>query len=272
MKELKVSDKLDETNSFIKHEPVQYDRALELAGIGKFQIFAMLAIGMSMMVMSSEIQSMAIILPAAKCDLNLTTSEQGFIYVASYAGIILTSYFWGFLADTWGRRKTLIIALLFTFFASFLSAFSTVSWMLMVTRFVGGLSLSALKGTGMAYLGELLHSKIRPSYLSYVSSIMTSIILIQPLIGMAILTQSLHWSLFGLFVLKPWRVFMIINSFIPAMAVVGLSMMPESPKFLLATSRSQEAREILSTIFSINSGQSKDVSVFQILAAKNLDI
>lgn len=258
---------MDEANHLVQqrndgdeqHRAVQYDRALELAGNGKFQIYAMIAIAMSIMVTTSEIHSMAFVLPAAKCDLHLTTAEQGFIYVVSYVGLIMTLFVWGFLADTWGRRKTLMLALSLTFVSSLLSAFSTVTWMLMLTRFICGLSLAALRGTGLAYLGEFLCDKIRPAYLSYLSSIVSSILVVQPLYAMAILTTgSIQWSIFDM-ELKPWRLFAIVNSLLPAIALFGFVMLPDSPKFLLATNREREARQILSSIFSINSGMPKDV-------------
>lgn len=41
--------------------------------------------------------NMAIVLPAAKCDIDITTTEQGLINVISFVGVILTSHFWGFM-------------------------------------------------------------------------------------------------------------------------------------------------------------------------------
>lgn len=78
------------------------------------------------------------ILPYAKCDLKLTTSEQGLLSSISFLGIVCTSHFWGFLADTIGRRKVMRIAAFFGFVFSFLSAFAMNTTMLIVFRFLSG--------------------------------------------------------------------------------------------------------------------------------------
>lgn len=83
--------------------------------------------------------NMAFVLPLAKCDLNISTSEQGLINAVGFIGIMLTSHFWGFLADTWGRQKVLRTALLLTFIACAVSSFSYTSTMLLWTRFIVGL-------------------------------------------------------------------------------------------------------------------------------------
>lgn len=92
-----------------------------------------------MMVVISEGHCMAYALPAAKCDLHMSTAEQGFTNAVGYIGVILASHFWGFLADTWGRRKVLRTALFLSFVTALVSSFSLYSWMLMILRLANGL-------------------------------------------------------------------------------------------------------------------------------------
>lgn len=82
---------------------------------------------------------MAFVLPSAKCEMIITNTEQGLINAVSFMGVVLTSHFWGFLADTWGRRKVLQTALSTSFVFSVLSSLSTNSTMLLVTRLGVGL-------------------------------------------------------------------------------------------------------------------------------------
>lgn len=78
------------------------------------------------------------VLPYARCDLQFTSAEQGALNAVGYVGIVVSSHFWGFLADTWGRRKVLRMALLGSFTCAVLSAFSVSVIMLITTRlFVG---------------------------------------------------------------------------------------------------------------------------------------
>lgn len=110
-------------------------------GNGKIQTIIFTIFGASAMIVLIEGINMSFVLPAAKCDLSITIAEQGFINSIGYLGIVCSSHFWGFLSDTWGRRKVLQLTFLLTFLFSALSSFSTTSWMLMITRFIVGLRL-----------------------------------------------------------------------------------------------------------------------------------
>lgn len=83
---------------------------------------------------------MAFVLPLAKCELNMSNAEQGAINAVTFIGVVLTSHFWGFLADTWGRRKVLIVSLGSGFVFSAISSFSVSSTMMLVTRLFVGLT------------------------------------------------------------------------------------------------------------------------------------
>lgn len=83
--------------------------------------------------------SVSFVLPYAKCDLKLTTSEQGLLNSVSFLGIVISSQFWGFMADTSGRRKVIRISLICSFICSFASAFATTTNYLLLFRFLVGL-------------------------------------------------------------------------------------------------------------------------------------
>lgn len=86
-----------------------------------------------------EAQCMSIVLPAARCDLGITIYEQGLLNSVSFLGLILSSHFWGFMVDVWGRLKTLKLALSMCFFCSALSSLAVASWMLLLCRFLVGI-------------------------------------------------------------------------------------------------------------------------------------
>lgn len=84
--------------------------------------------------------NISVIMPYVKCDLNLTTTEQGILSSISFLGVMITSYCWGFLADTWGRQKVIRIAAFGGFIFSFISAFSINTAILIICRFFAGAS------------------------------------------------------------------------------------------------------------------------------------
>lgn len=109
-----------------------------LSEIGKYQILLTILTGISLLGATIENESISYILPHAKCDLELTTQEQGLLSAISFAGVVFTSHLWGFLADTWGRQKVLRAAAIGGFVCSFLSAFAFNTISMAILRFLAG--------------------------------------------------------------------------------------------------------------------------------------
>lgn len=86
-----------------------------------------------------EFGSMPLVLPTAKCELNITLAEQGLISSISFLGQVLTAQIWAILIDKWGRIKSLRLSVSMYLIFSILSSFSVNSIMLLVCRFLNGL-------------------------------------------------------------------------------------------------------------------------------------
>lgn len=74
------------------------------------------------------------------------------------------------------------------------------------------------------------------------------------------MTQSFDLNLFGVFSYKPWRVFIFLNSLVAGLALIGLCLLPESPKFLLAMNKQEEALNVLKRVYKSNNKLKKEVS------------
>ena len=107
-------------------------------GNGKFQLLVLLLFALSTMSVFVEGLNMAYVLPAAKCDLKMTVAEQGLVNAANYIGVAISSIFWGFVADSWGRKKVLQLCYFLTFLFAVLSSFSMSTTMLFTTRLLVG--------------------------------------------------------------------------------------------------------------------------------------
>lgn len=79
------------------------------------------------------------VMPYVRCEMGITTTEQGLLNSAAYVGIVVSSHMWGFLADTTGRQNVLKYALGGSFLCAVLSVFSVNVAMLTVTRFFVGI-------------------------------------------------------------------------------------------------------------------------------------
>nr|CAD7578656.1 unnamed protein product [Timema californicum] len=80
-------------------------------GNGKFHYILLFVCGIGQIALVFELYLSSYLLPAAQCDFQMTAQEKGLLNSISYAGVILSSPLWGFLADTQGRKKILIISL-----------------------------------------------------------------------------------------------------------------------------------------------------------------
>lgn len=108
-------------------------------GSGRLHVFVLLVSGIALLAVWVEGLNMGYVMPAVRCEMNLSHSEQGLINGAGFIGVIISAHFWGFMSDTWGRKKVLQFALLFGFVFSAISSFSYCATMLAVSRFFVGL-------------------------------------------------------------------------------------------------------------------------------------
>lgn len=90
---------------------------------------------------SGENSSAGFILPYASCDLKLTINESALLASITFLGVVLTSHFWGFLADTWGRKNVIRLTAICAFITSFISSLLTNVVALVLFRFGVGLWL-----------------------------------------------------------------------------------------------------------------------------------
>lgn len=122
----------------IVEEKVTFEDAITRSGFGLFNYVFITMAGGLMACAFIELTSVNFILPIAQCDLDLSTSDKGILSAIGYVGIILSSHLWGFLADTRGRRATLIPTLLIATLATIASSLVNNFWLLVFLRFVNG--------------------------------------------------------------------------------------------------------------------------------------
>lgn len=109
-----------------------------LKEIGKCQTILIILTGLSVMGAVVENISVGIIIPYAKCELNLSTTEKAILNSISFVGIVSSSHILGCLADTWGRQKVIRIAAIGGFICSACSGFAVDTVSLIVLRFIAG--------------------------------------------------------------------------------------------------------------------------------------
>ncbi|XP_014297516.1 synaptic vesicle glycoprotein 2B isoform X1 [Microplitis demolitor] len=249
---------------------VDFEQAITLAGYGKFNYLLLLAILPAAWACIFDSSSMPYALPSAECDLNLTLFDKGLLNSMPFAGMIVTSFIWGFLTDTYGRKNILAWGYLMTFIVSFSSSFAHTSWLLILFKFLGGIVISGPFAALMSYLAEVHGEKERTRIYMWLGVFFSLGNISMPCLAWLILPQELNINIFdSTFNLTPWRVFLIVCSIPELAAFIALSWFPESPRFLLSKGRDDEALDVLRHIYHLNTGN--DPKTFSVTRIKDED-
>ncbi|XP_060523634.1 synaptic vesicle glycoprotein 2C-like isoform X2 [Cylas formicarius] len=193
----------------------------------------------------------------AKCDLNLGLSDKGFLNAATYAGMVSSASAWGFLFDVLGRRKLLLIGFVMDGTFVVMSAFAQNLALLLAAKFFQGFAVIGPFAAINSYISEFHCSKYRSRFQLLIGSSASLGTLLLPLLAWALLSQSLDFSFLSLN-FHSWNVFLLITALPSVTNAIVFVFLPESPKFLMAQGRDQQALRVLRTVYSINTGRSPD--------------
>ncbi|XP_058812283.1 synaptic vesicle glycoprotein 2B-like isoform X1 [Topomyia yanbarensis] len=218
-------------------------------GFGRcgWQIFLVSAL--VMLVVLNETMGISILVPAAHCDLNLSATDKGMLTGVSFAGIILTSHVWGYLADTKGRKNVIILSLALTFVCSLVSSMAGNFVTIVILRLLVGMCVSAPSATIYAYLGEFTKTEKRTMIISFASVAVGLSSIYTGILGWLVLSFDWRLDLWSLVEFRPWRLLIILYSLPGAIAAVWMIFLPESPKFYLAQGQDDLALQVLQKMY-----------------------
>ncbi|KAH8382694.1 hypothetical protein KR009_004839 [Drosophila setifemur] len=244
--------------------PADFDRAIEGAGFGLFNLLLLFVLIPAQSAAIFESGSMSFILPVAECDLRLSLEDKGVLNAVAYAGMTISAVAWGYLADTKGRKKILYWGYLVDAVCVFGSALSQNFMMLVVFKFLGGLVVNGPAAVLLTYLTEMHGPKHRSSVLMIVGMVTCTATVALPVLALGILPRDWDVQLWGLNI-HSWQIFLFTVG-IPSL-VCGLvfCFMPESPRFLMAQGRNEEALQAFQQIYQINTRKPKDSYPIKVL-------
>jgi MFS transporter, SP family, galactose:H+ symporter len=168
-----------------------------------------------------------------RAQFNLSPTAQEVVTSGVLIGAVVGAAASGYLSDTWGRRKTILVTAIIFIVGVLGAAFAPSIPMLVGARIVIGLGIGIASLICPLCISEVAPPKIRGALVSLNQLAITSGILISYLINFAFAaTQNWRW-MFGLGV-------------IPAVILgIGVLFLPESPRWLVGHQRADEARGVL---------------------------
>jgi putative MFS transporter len=190
------------------------------AGIALFFSFVIEAWEMMIIILAGDLIS---------ADFNLGRNQLGSLIGSTFLGMIPGCLAWGKIADSHGRKTTMVASLASYGVLSLISSLSPTYAILWWTRFVAGVALSGVLVSAFVYFEELLPVKARGPATVYLASGWPLGMLIA--IGVTALLRHASWH---------WIV--AVSSLAGLWAIVVWKMVPESPYWAAGHGRQQLAR------------------------------
>ena len=176
-------------------------------------------------------------LPSLREQLQLTPSQESMVVGAVLFGAMFGPFISGFLTDKLGRKKINIIASLVFVVGSILAAIAPDTNSLIAGRLLLGLAIGIVAATVPLYLAELSPKDKRGRMVTFFQLAITLGILLSYVVGYIFGDAENAWRL------------MFWAGFVPAIILlVGMLLVPESPRWLLTKGRNEEALKVLNQL------------------------
>jgi len=237
-------------------EDADYEKAVEASGYGKFHYWLLFICGWANASDAIEVLCISFLLPSAECDLTLTSSRKGWLSAILFVGMMIGGYVWGSLGDSIGRRNILISAMLVNAAAGAVSSLSQSYAVFLVLRFISGLGVGGSIPVVWSYFAEFQPAARRGAMLSVLATFWMVGNITVAAIAWAVIPRDIGWSSDS-FKFNSWRIFVVLCALPSFLVAVGLSFLPESPKFLLSKGKEAQALQVFKKMYTVNTGNAK---------------
>lgn len=215
------------------------EEIIEKCGFGRFQYKLMIVCGLVFMADAMEIMLLSFLQIVLKSEWALSSNEQASITSVVFLGELPGSIFWGYLADTIGRKKA------FFFSALTVAIFGVLSAM---ANSLGGLLFCrALVGFGVS--GSLIPFDLISEFLPQKGRGKKMMILQLSWPVGSILVAVIAW---GVLEKYGWQVMILLCSLPLIVALFCIPSMPESPKWLAEKGDTKAAIKIVQMVATMN--------------------
>ncbi|KAK5868071.1 hypothetical protein PBY51_012516 [Eleginops maclovinus] len=231
----------------------QYEDIMEDCGHGKFQWTLFVVLGLALMADGVECFVVAFVLPSAEKDLCLSNAEKGMLGLTVFLSMMVGAFLWGGLADKVGRRRCLIVALAINCVFAFLSSFAQGYGFFLFFRVLSGVGIGGTVPIVYSYFSEFLQMDKRGEHLSWLCMFWMIGGIYASFTAWGIIPRyGWGFSMGTEFQFHSWRVFVLVAALPAISSLVGLTFMPESPRFLLESAKHDEAWMILKQVHDTN--------------------
>mmetsp|Transcript_1195 Transcript_1195/g.1945 ORF Transcript_1195/g.1945 Transcript_1195/m.1945 type:complete len:485 (+) Transcript_1195:25-1479(+) len=240
------------------------NEVIDSMSVGRFHYMMLMVCGLAFTADAMEVSLLSFISTCAGHDWDLNDSQMASITSIVFAGELMGSMFWGPLADKYGRRLVLLLSCSIISIVGFCSGLSPNYVSLLLFRGVVGFGVGGLF-VPFDILAEFMPVTQRGKFSLYISYFWT--------LG-SLFVASVAW---GLLSTRGWRVLAFITAVpVTLSSILSITLLPESPRWLVVQGRIKEAEEVLKWAAKINGTElgkftlSDDVEREEIASVKEL--
>jgi len=186
----------------------------------------------------------------------------GFVVAVALLGCAFGAWLGGKLADRWGRTRVMFLGAVLFFVSSILSGIAFGVWDLVLWRVMAGIGIGIASVIAPAYIAEIAPAAMR-GRLGSLQQLAITLGIFAALLSDQLLQTAAGGASEELWLgLEAWR-WMFIVAVIPA-AVYGILALriPESPRYLIATGKREDAKKVLAT--TLPEGDDVEAHIVQI--------
>jgi SP family sugar:H+ symporter-like MFS transporter len=178
----------------------------------------------------------------------LDSSVTGLVVAVALLGCALGAWGAGRLADRWGRIRIMVLGSGLFLVSSILSAIAWSALDLSIWRFMAGVGIGIASVIAPAYIAEIAPATIRGT-LGSMQQLAITVGIFAALLSDQLLAEAAGGAANELWLgWEAWR-WMFMVGVVPAIVYGVLALrMPESPRFLVARGRVDEARSVLDSV------------------------
>lgn len=210
-----------------------FERALEGVGYGRFQRRLLVVCGLGWAADAMEVMLLSFALPALSDEWGLDPSRKAALAGAVFVGMLAGSLFWGRWADRLGRRGAFVATIAFDSVFGLASAFAPSFASFVVLRVLTGFGVGGTLPVDYGLFSEFLPAKDRGRKLVLLESFWA--------LG-TLAAAGLAWLLVPRL---GWRALFAASAAPGLLLAAARGRVPESPRFLLAAGRAEQARAVL---------------------------
>jgi SP family sugar:H+ symporter-like MFS transporter len=164
-------------------------------------------------------------------------------------GCFIGAFFAGRLADVAGRRNVMRLAALLFLVGAIVQGIAHDHLIFVLARILGGMAVGAASVLSPAYISEVAPASIRGrmttvQQIMIITGLTAAFVVNYFLAKAAGVSTAQYWA--GL---EAWRWMYLIQALPAAIFLVALFFIPESPRYLVAKGRLDEARAVLTRLF-----------------------